>query len=58
MAWSQMMEIEDALIKMFDEMNISYNGTILFKLANKIDEMIDSGDLSNPDPEFAENYEI
>lgn len=52
------METEDALRKMFDSMNIPYSGTILIKLAAKIDEMIDSGDLANPHPEFAENYEI
>lgn len=52
------MEINDLLVEMFEAENIAYNGTIVFKLATLIEDMIESGDLANPDPDFADNYRV
>jgi len=50
--------LEDRLVNMFDELALPYNKGVVAKLADVILEMIESGDLSQSDPEFAENYVI
>lgn len=52
------MDFEEQLIVLLENNNIAYNKTVVSKLAERIEAMIDSGDLANPDPEFADNYVI
>ena len=50
--------IYETLVELLESEGIDYNGTILQKFADRIDSSIESGDLANPDPNFADNYEV
>jgi len=52
------MDLYDDLVDLFESRDIAYNGTIVQRLARTIEEMIEKGDLSNPDPDFAEAVDI
>ena len=51
-------DIAELLVDMFEENDISYNGTIAMKLGNYIEELIESGTLANPCPDFADNFRV
>ena len=50
--------INDLLVEMFNEQGIDYNGTIVFKIAQYIEDMIESGELANPCPDYADNFKV
>jgi hypothetical protein len=52
------MDLQDQLIMLLENNNIAYNSTIVAKLAERIEDMIVSGDIANPDPDFAEGFVI
>jgi len=52
------MNLYDDLVEVFERNDIAYNGTIVQRLASTVEGMIKKGELSNPDPDFAEAVDI
>jgi len=52
------MDLYDDLVEVFEKNDVAYNGTIVQRLANTIEGMIKKGELSNPDPDFADAVDI